>query len=356
MSIPRHRISFATAWRVEQKYFSHASFYDAFSQGGFTLLSAITLLAILVVFIVFVSVVLGTAGFDLRDEAFSIIIYQIRLPRAILSALIGGLLAVSGVYMQSLFRNPLAEPYITGVSAGAGLGALVALTMLPFPFVLQPFVLPLSAFVGGILISFILLLFSTRGEFSVLRLLLLGVALGTFCASILAFILIRYPERTIRGALFWLFGSVSGASWWQVCLAVIALAVTLIFGMLNHRSLDALLLGSDEATSLGVNTRLLARLLLILATLSTSVAVAFSGIVAFVGLMAPHISRILFGSTHLKLILTSTLSGMAFLAFVDLVARQAISPSEIPLSIITSLFGAPFFILVLLKMRGEGFG
>jgi len=310
----------------------------------------------MLIFSLGVSLLIGTAGFSPTSDTFRTIIFDIRLPRAVLSAIVGGLLAVSGVYMQTLFRNPLAEPYITGVSAGAGLGAVVAVSLLTYQAFLASFILPLSAFVGGMAVSLALILFIRDAESSPLRLLLLGIALGTFCASILAFILVRYSDRTVRGALFWLFGSVSGASWWQVILGLFALCAGVLFGVLTHRHLDAMLLGTDEAISLGVNASALTRYLVFFATLLASVAVAFAGIVAFVGLMVPHVCRILFGATHLKLIVTSLLLGMAFLAMVDSVARFALSPTEIPLSIITSFIGAPFFIFLLLRTTEGGIG
>ncbi len=300
-----------------------------------------------------ISILLGVAGFDPTSDTFKTIILNIRLPRALLSALVGGLLAVSGVYMQTLFRNPLAEPYITGISAGAGLGALIAVSLFPYSFGITAYLLPLFAFGGGMLVGVMLILLIRGADASPLRLLLLGIALGTSCASILAFILVRYSDRTVRGALFWLFGSVSGASWWQVATGAVILAVGLTFGVFFHRHLDAVLLDRDEALSLGVNVTSLSRFILFFATLFASIAVAFAGIVAFVGLMIPHVCRMLFGATHLKLLLTSLLLGMAFLALVDLVARTAFSPTEIPLSIITSLVGAPFFIFLLLRLRGD---
>ena len=317
---------------------------------GLIILGAILILSLAV------SLLMGTAGFNPTADTFRTIIFDIRLPRAVLSAIVGGLLAVSGVYMQTLFKNPLAEPYITGVSAGAGLGAVIAVSLLTYQAFLASIILPLSAFIGGMAVSLALIVFIRDVESSPLRLLLLGIALGTFCASILAFILVRYSDRTVRGALFWLFGSVTGASWWQVVLGFFALCIGVFFGILMHRHLDAMLLGSEEAISLGVNARALTRYLVFFATLLASIAVAFAGIVAFVGLMVPHVCRILFGATHLRLLITSVLLGMAFLGTVDIVARVALTPTEIPLSIITSLIGAPFFIFLLLRTREEGIG
>ncbi len=319
------------------------------------LLPALILL-LLTIFSILLSILIGTAGFNPPSEFFKTIIFDIRLPRALLSALVGGLLAISGVFMQTLFKNPLAEPYITGVSAGAGLGAVVAISLFTYSFSFTPYILPMSAFIGGILISLSLILIVRDAENVHLRLLLVGIALGTFCASILTFILIRYADRTVRSALFWIFGSVSGAQWIGVYFSVFVLVFGMLFGLLMHRHLDALLLGSDEARSVGVNVTSIQRSLLFFATLLASVAVAFAGIVAFVGLMVPHVCRIFFGAQHFRLLITSLFLGMAFLSFVDILARVIISPSEIPLSVITSLVGSPFLIVILLGIKGESLG
>ncbi len=317
---------------------------------------AIFSLTILLVVSLSLSLMIGVAGFEPGTKAFSLLVYKIRLPRALMSATVGGLLAISGVYMQTLFRNPLAEPYITGVSAGAGLGAVSAMSLLPLSVFRMPLLIPLSAFIGAMAVSLTLMILARGMHASPLRLLLLGIALGTFCAAILAFILIRFPGRSLKGALFWLFGSVSGASSLQVYIALLTLLIGMIFGILIHRYLDALLLGYDEAASLGVAVSTVNRMLLFFATLLASVAVAFAGIVAFIGLMVPHICRIFFGARHLPLLITSLLLGMSLLTLIDILARQLIAPAEIPLSVITSLVGAPFFILLLFTIRGDRIG
>jgi len=316
---------------------------------------AVLALVLIILAVVAVSLVVGVAGFAPGSANFRLIVEGIRLPRALLALLIGGMLAVSGVYMQTLFQNPLAEPYITGVSAGAGLGAVIALGVLPLAFSHLNLLLPACAFAGGMAVTLLLFLLLRDAASSPLKLLLLGIALGTLAASLMAFILIAFPERMLRGALFWLFGSLAGASWWQVGIGTVVLVAGCAWGLLSFRALDALLLGREDAHNLGVNVPRLSRWLLVVATLLASVSVAFAGIVTFVGLVIPHIVRILFGAGHLKLIILSLLCGMALVGIVDLAARQLMPPGEIPLSIITSLIGAPFFILLLLKVRGGGY-
>ncbi len=299
------------------------------------------------------SLMLGAAGFAPGSDQFNLIVWELRLPRVLLALAVGGMLSVAGVYMQCLFRNPLADPYITGVSAGAGLGAVIALSILPFSWMLVNFTLPLAAFIGGLAVTALLLTLLKYPENAPLKLLLLGMALGTLAASAMAFVLLRYPEKTLKGALYWLYGSLSGASWAQVIIAFIVLAAGLAWGLSRHRTLDALMMGPSDAHNLGVNVSTSYRSLLGVAALLTSIAVAFAGIVAFVGLVVPHSIRVLTGASHGRLLILSALAGMAIVGIVDLIARTAVSPGEVPLSIITSLIGAPFFIILLLQSRGR---
>lgn len=299
------------------------------------------------------SLVLGAAGFAPGTDQFNLIVWELRLPRVLLAFAVGGMLSVAGAYMQCLFRNPLADPYITGVSAGAGLGAVIALSIVPFSWILVNFTLPVAAFIGGLMITALLLTLLKYPESAPLKLLLLGMALGTLAASAMAFILLRYPEKTLKGALYWLYGSLSGAGWVQVIIALTVLAVGLLWGLSRHRMLDALMMGPSDAHNLGVDVRSSYRALLGIAALLASIAVAFAGIVAFVGLVVPHSIRVLVGASHGRLLILSCMAGMALMGTVDLIARLAVSPGEIPLSIITSLIGAPFFIILLLQSRGR---
>lgn len=320
------------------------------------LLWLVLALALALITICALSLLLGSAGFNPGDPSFPLILWQLRLPRVLLALGVGGMLATAGVYMQCLFRNALAEPYITGVSAGAGLGAVIALVALPFSVFASIVTLPLAAFIGGLAITALLAALLRDPGRAPLRLLLLGIALGTLAAAVMAFILLRFPDRTLKGALYWLYGSLAGASYAQAAIAGTVLLLGLIWGLRQHRALDAMLLGQEEAHNLGLNVRTLSRSLLIVATLLASVAVAFSGIVSFIGLVVPHSVRLLVGAAHHRVVLISALAGMALLGLVDLLARTLVAPGEIPLSIITSLIGAPFFVLLLLRSRGETIG
>jgi iron complex transport system permease protein len=319
------------------------------STGKFALIVFVLVVLLGIVFVL--SLLFGSAHFTPGSDQFSLVLWEIRLPRVLLAFAVGGMLSVAGAYMQCLFRNPLADPYITGVSAGAGLGAVIALSVIPFSWALLNMALPIAAFMGGLALTALLLAMMKTPEAAPLRLLLLGIALGTLASAAMAFMLLRYSDRTLKGALYWLYGSLSGAVWSQVVIAFIVLAIGIAWGLSRHRTLDALMMGPSDAHNLGVNVSAAYRSLLVVAALLASVSVAFAGIIAFVGLVVPHSVRLLVGASHGKLLILSALAGMALLGAVDLLARTVLAPGEIPLSILTSLIGAPFFIVLLLQSK-----
>jgi iron complex transport system permease protein len=319
--------------------------------GRFALIAFVMIVLVGIVFVL--SLLLGSAHFAPGSDQFSLVLWKIRLPRVLLAFAVGGMLSVAGAYMQCLFRNPLADPYITGVSAGAGLGAVIALSLISFSWALVNMALPLAAFLGGLAITALLLALMKAPETAPLRLLLLGIALGTLASAAMAFILLRYSDRTLKGALYWLYGSLSGATWAQVIIATLVLGIGIAWGLSRHRALDALMMGPADAHNLGLSVSSSYRSLLVIAALLASVSVAFAGIIAFVGLVVPHSIRLLIGASHGRLLILSALAGMALLGIVDLLARTILAPGEIPLSILTSLIGAPFFIVLLLQSRGR---
>ncbi len=279
------------------------------------------------------------------------VLWDLRLPRAVLAALVGAALASAGVAFQALFRNALADPFVVGASSGAALGATLALT-LGFSTGwagLGP--LPLAAFCGAIgAVLCALALAETGSNSSMASLLLAGTALSTMLSAIVSFLLLWANQPWFQ-AFNWLLGSFSGRDWSYVRLAAPYLAVCYVTLQLMSRPLDALTAGDDVARSLGLSVRTARLVIIAAATMAASVAVAFSGIIGFVGLIAPHIARLLFGASHRVLLPTSALLGAILLVWADLAARTLLAPVEVPIGIVTAFLGGPFF-LYLLKAKG----
>ncbi len=286
-------------------------------------------------------------------EVADVIVWQLRLPRVLLAALVGGGLAVLGVAMQALVRNPLAEPYILGVSSGASAGvSLFYLGFLP-PLVARALSLPLAAFLGALGAMLVVYLVARQGpRISTARLLLAGVAVSAFLAALTAFVTFASPEpNRIRTVLFLLLGSFAGTTWGEVALPAGASALGLGVLWALARPLDALLTGEEPAQSLGVPVEGVKRTLVGLAALVTGVLVAASGIIGFVGLIVPHAVRFLVGVSHRRVVPLSFAAGALFLVWADLAARTILPSQELPVGVLTALCGVPFF-LVLLRRAG----
>ena len=282
------------------------------------------------------------------------IVWLIRLPRVLLAGIVGAGLAVVGVAMQATVRNPLADPYILGTSSGASVGA-VAVIMLGYNF-FDPYSLSITAFLGALASFFIVfLLAQTSGRVSPTRLILAGVATAYILSAITSLILFLGDDQAIRTVLFWMLGTLAGAKWEFLTLPAAALALGVLVLILQSRSMNALLAGEETATSLGVDTQTFRKQLLVITALLTGVMVAVAGAIGFVGLMMPHIVRLVLGPEHRKVLPASALAGAIFLIWVDVGARTIVQPQELPLSVITALVGAPFF-LWLLKWRRHAFG
>ncbi|MFB6272143.1 MAG: FecCD family ABC transporter permease [Salinibacter sp.] len=296
---------------------------------------------------------LGTVSNPTLDR----IVWQLRLPRAVLACVVGGGLSIIGVAMQTLVRNPLAEPYILGISSGASAGAsLFYLGFLP-PLLTQTLTMPLAAFAGGLSSITIVYLVARDGtHVSVPRLLLAGVAMSALMASITSFITFSSPEPgKLRAVLFWLLGSLSGTRWELLPIPAFTTAVGLGAMLVLARPLDAMLVGEEPAQSLGIPVEALKRGLLVLATLVTGTLVAVSGAIGFVGLIVPHAVRLLVGVPHRRLVPLSFVAGAIFLCWADLAARTLLPGQELPVGILTALCGVPFF-LFLLRRRAYQFG
>ena len=276
------------------------------------------------------------------------ILWEIRLPRVVLGALVGATLAVSGASYQAVFRNPLADPYLLGAAAGAGLGATVAIVTGSGDGIGTFDVVPLLAFLGALIAVALtyLLGYSSGTQRSPAALLLAGVAVASFLTAIQTFIQQQNVD-TIRQVYSWILGRLNTASWDEVSLlAPYALVSTLLI-LMYRRTLDVMRLGDVEASSVGIRPQLVRLVVICAASLGTAAAVAVSGLIAFVGLIVPHTVRLLAGASNRIVLPLSILFGAAFLVLVDLLGRSLASPAEIPLGVITAFCGAPFFVIVL---------
>ena len=285
------------------------------------------------------------------------IVWGLRLPRVLLALLVGGGLSVVGVAMQALVRNPLAEPYILGISSGASAGAsLFYLGLLP-PLLGQMLSMPLAAFLGGLLaITIVYLVAYTGTRLSVARLLLAGVAMSALMASITSFITFSSPDPgKLRAVLFWLLGSLGGTQWSDLIPPLATTTAGTAFLLVLARPLDAMLIGEDSAYHLGIPVERLKRALILLAALMTGSLVAVAGAIGFVGLIIPHAVRLIVGVAHRRVVPLSFVSGALFLVWADLAARTILPEQELPVGILTALCGVPFF-MVLLRRGSYGFG
>lgn len=282
---------------------------------------------------------------------------EIRLPRVLLCALTGAVLSVSGVLMQGLFRNPIVEPGLVGTSSGAAFGAAIVFVIAEkfspgVKSMLGPFLMPVMAFLGGLTATFLVYsLARNSGRTSIMSILLVGIAVNAVCISGIGFMSYIARDPQARSITFFSLGYLSGASWLQVMIlsavAAIMFAVTLSYS----KQLNALLLGEEEAAYLGVDTNKLKRRVLILNTAMVAVATAFVGVISFVGLIVPHVLRLLIGSDNKKLLPAAILMGAAMLTLADLAARLVLAPAELPIGVVTSLVGAPVFIILLKKFN-----
>ncbi len=280
-----------------------------------------------------------------NQGAFAFTIYDYRFPRAIVAILVGAMLATAGVLIQGVIRNPLASPDILGVSHGAGLAAVVMMTLFPAVSVLW---LPWVALVGGIVSALILALL-VRGNLAPVKLAITGVALAAFYGSAIDFIMLIHP-LDINNALLWLTGSLWGRSWEQIQLLLPWCVLLPVVLGLSH-PLNILVLGEQRATSLGVTVKLTRLIALAIAVGWTSAAVAICGPISFLGLIAPHLARQLVGGKHQILLPTGMLVGALILLVADFVSRVIDPPIELPAGILTAAIGAPYFLYLLVKMR-----
>ncbi|WP_233495860.1 iron ABC transporter permease [Geodermatophilus sp. TF02-6] len=271
------------------------------------------------------------------------VLLQLRLPRVVLAALVGGGLAVSGAAYQGVFRNPLADPYLLGAAAGAGLGATLVIAYAPGTSLGPVGVVPLAAFAGALAgVGAALALGTAAGGSSSATLLLAGVAVASFLAA--AQTLVQQQDSDdLRQVYGWLLGQLGRARWTDVVLVLPYLGAACLVLLLCGRALDVLAVGDDEARSLGVHPGRLRLLVVAAASLATAAAVAVSGLIGFVGLVVPHVVRRLVGGSYARVLPAALLAGGAFLVLADLVARVVLAPAELPIGVVTAFVGAPFF-------------
>lgn len=290
-------------------------------------------------------------------EQAELILGQIRLPRTLLGLAVGAVLALSGVAMQGLFRNPLADPGLVGVASGAALGAAVAIVggawLGGIPEWFAPYLLSLCAFIGGLGVTALVYRLGRRnGQTDVATMLLAGIAMTALGGSAVGLFTYLADDATLRTLTFWNLGSLNGASYQRLwALLLVALGVTLWLPR-RAQALNALLLGESEARHLGIDVEGLKRELVFCTALGVGAAVAAAGLIGFIGLVVPHLVRLVAGPDHRVLLPASLLAGGTLLLFADLVARLALAPAELPIGIVTAFIGAPFFLFLLVR-RGR---
>lgn len=288
------------------------------------------------------------------DALATTVLMEIRLPRVVLAACVGAALGVAGAVMQGLFRNPLADPQLVGISGGAALGAvgmIVLGPLLALPVSFQPYALPAAAFTGAVVVTGALLLFgSRRNELGVARMLLVGIAINALSSVGIGAFTYLSDDAQLRTLTFWTMGSF-GSVTWQTLVPALGLMGSGLAGLLiGARQLDLLQLGDTEARRLGVSLRVQKRRLVICSAAAVGAGVSLSGIIGFVGLVVPHLVRMLGGANHAYLLPAAALLGAGLMIVADLVARTLVAPAEIPVGLVTSAIGGPFFLWLIIRM------
>ena len=283
------------------------------------------------------------------------IVWQIRAPRVVLAAIVGSTLSIAGASYQGVFRNPLVDPYLLGVAAGAGLGATIVITVNrsgTSSWIIDP--LPMIAFGGGLIAVLVTYLLGTtsKGERSSTSLVLAGVAVTSLATAAQTFLLQRNSD-VVRQVYSWILGRLSSATWGDVRLVLPYVVFSTVVLLLHRRLLDVLRVGDEEAAALGVNVSRVRLAVVIAATLGTASVVAVSGLIGFVGIIVPHAVRLVVGTSYRLVLPISLLFGAAFLILADIPGRVLDNPAETPIGVVTAFFGAPFFLLILRTRKNE---
>jgi iron complex transport system permease protein len=302
-----------------------------------------------------IAILLHHAGIS-TDIAFTrqqdAVVWAIRIPRVLLATMVGAALAISGAVLQGIFRNPLADPSIIGVSSGAAFGAVTVIVAGATPFGLMT--TPLAAFAGGIITTLVIWSLSRRnGRVDTVTLILVGIAINSMIGAAMGMLNYMADDQQLRSVVFWSMGSLGGATWRSNLAILPLLALGFVVLPRKARDLNLLVLGEREARHLGVDVDRTRFLLILVVALTTAAAVAFAGVIGFVGLIVPHLVRLVAGPDHRVLLPASALAGASLLVLTDLLARTIFSPAELPIGIVTAMLGAPFFLFLLLKTRWQ---
>lgn len=296
-------------------------------------------------------------GSDASDPTTTAVVRDLRLPRVLLALLVGASLACAGAAMQGLFRNPLADPGLVGVASGAALAAVATIIggrLLDLPPGWTPFATPVASFFGGLVAAALAeRLANASGHTRSATLLLAGLAINAIAGAGIGLLTQLAGDAALREAMFWLFGSLSKSGWTELTVASPLLIAVLLLLPRDARALNALLLGEAEALHLGIDVNALKRRLTLLVVIAVATCVALTGVIGFVGLIVPHLIRLALGPDHRLLIPASAIGGAALLAFADLGSRNLMAPAELPVGILTALIGGPFFLALLIGLRGR---
>lgn len=285
------------------------------------------------------------------DDSIRFIIFEVRLPRIILAVLTGSLLSMAGAVYQAIFQNPMADPYVIGISSGAAFGATIAIIFLPPMMLLGNSIVSSAAFLSAILTSILVYFISkTKRGVDTFSLLLTGVVISTVLSSFISLMMLAHQDEAMK-IMTWTMGSFNAKSWNHVITILVPTVVGIFFTIYHGKDLNVLVMGEEEAMTMGLDTKRLKRNMLLICALLTSIAVSVSGIIGFVGLIVPHFIRLIFGSEHKFLLKASLIFGAIFMLLSDTIARSLISGFEVPVGIITSLIGGPLFLILLVRYR-----
>lgn len=285
------------------------------------------------------------------DDSIRFIIFEVRLPRIILAVLTGSLLSMAGAVYQAIFQNPMADPYVIGISSGAAFGATIAIIFLPPMMLLGNSIVSLAAFLSAILTSILVYFISkTKRGVDTFSLLLTGVVISTVLSSFISLMMLAHQDEAMK-IMTWTMGSFNAKSWNHVITILVPTVIGIFFTIYHGKDLNVLVMGEEEAMTMGLDTKRLKRNMLLICALLTSIAVSVSGIIGFVGLIVPHFIRLIFGSEHKFLLKASFVFGAIFMLLSDTIARSLIDGFEVPVGIITSLIGGPLFLILLVRYR-----
>lgn len=324
---------------------------------------AIILSIIALIFIILISLSFGSVKISFKETMLILlkksdgiksthiyIIKNLRIPRTLCAIFVGMALSLSGAVFQAIFKNPMADPYILGISSGAACGVTLGVITSLINFIPGVWGTPLFSFLGAMLTSIIIYLISDRLRSGTLTLLLSGIAINFLLSAVMS-LMMYFNRNALEEIVYWNMGSFAVSSYEKILVIAPIIIICIIFILKYHKELDILLIGEDQAKSMGVEVKKTTAILLALATLLTSSAVALSGIIGFIGLIIPHVVRIIFGPSHKRLLPISLIFGAFFALLADTFGRSVLTNAEIPISIITAILGAPYFIYLLKKQK-----